>query len=80
MSFTYVPLDNQCCQKLLDIGSDPQVNNRLSKWLLAGWIINYPSNCGLVARLLGYRSNGPGFDSRRYQISCEVVGLERGAT
>jgi hypothetical protein len=24
--------------------------------------------CGLVARVLGYRSRGPGFDSRRYQI------------
>jgi hypothetical protein len=25
--------------------------------------------CGLVARVHGYRPRGPGFDSRRYQIS-----------
>jgi hypothetical protein len=24
--------------------------------------------CGLVARVPGYRSRGPGYDSRRYQI------------
>jgi hypothetical protein len=34
--------------------------------------------CGLVVRVPGYRSRGPGFDSRRYQIFIEVVGLERG--
>jgi hypothetical protein len=34
--------------------------------------------CGLVVRVLGYRSVGPGFDFRRYQIFWEVVGLERG--
>jgi hypothetical protein len=33
---------------------------------------------GLVVRVPGYRSKGPGFDSRRYQIFWEVVGLERG--
>jgi hypothetical protein len=33
--------------------------------------------CGLVVRVPGYRSRGPEFDSRRYQIFCEVVGLER---
>jgi hypothetical protein len=32
-----------------------------------------------VGRVLGYRSKIPGFDSRRYQIFWEVVGLERGA-
>jgi hypothetical protein len=26
------------------------------------------SLCGLVVRVPGYRSRGPGFDSRRYQI------------
>jgi hypothetical protein len=34
--------------------------------------------CGLVIRVPGYRSRGSGFDSRRYQIFWEVVGLERG--
>jgi hypothetical protein len=34
--------------------------------------------CGLVIRAPGYRSRGPGFDSRRYEIFWEVVGLERG--
>jgi hypothetical protein len=34
--------------------------------------------CGLVVRVPGYRSRGPGIDSRRYQISWEVVGLEPG--
>jgi hypothetical protein len=33
--------------------------------------------CGLVVRVPGYRSRGTGFDSRHYQIFCEVVGLER---
>jgi hypothetical protein len=34
--------------------------------------------CGLVVRVPGYRSRGPGFDFRRCQIFWEVVGLERG--
>jgi hypothetical protein len=40
--------------------------------------ININSLCGLVVRVPGYRSWSPGFDSRRYQIFWEVVGLERG--
>jgi hypothetical protein len=34
--------------------------------------------CGLVVRVLGDRSRGPGFDSQRYQVFLEVVCLERG--
>jgi hypothetical protein len=34
--------------------------------------------CGLVVRVPGYRSRGPGCYSRRYQIFCEILGLERG--
>jgi hypothetical protein len=33
--------------------------------------------CGLVVRVSGHRSRDPGFDSRRYQIFRELVGLER---
>jgi hypothetical protein len=34
--------------------------------------------CGLVVRVPGYGSRGPGFDSQRYQIFWEIVALERG--
>jgi hypothetical protein len=34
--------------------------------------------CSLVVRVPGYRSRNPGFDSRRYQVFWEIVGLERG--
>jgi hypothetical protein len=34
--------------------------------------------CGLLVRVPGYTSRGPGFDSRRYKIFSEIVGLERG--
>jgi hypothetical protein len=34
--------------------------------------------CGLVVRVSGYRSMGPGFDFRRFQIFWEAAGLERG--
>jgi hypothetical protein len=34
--------------------------------------------CGLVVRVPGYRSRCSGFDSRRYRIFWEVVGMERG--
>jgi hypothetical protein len=33
--------------------------------------------CGLMVRVPGYRSTGPGFDYRHYQIFWEVVGLEQ---
>jgi hypothetical protein len=34
--------------------------------------------CTGVVRVRGYRSKGSGYDSRRYQIFWEVLGLERG--
>jgi hypothetical protein len=33
--------------------------------------------CGLVVRIPSYKSRDSGFESRRYQIFWEVVGLER---
>jgi hypothetical protein len=38
----------------------------------------YDRLCGIVVRVSGYRYRGRGFDSRRYQIFCIVVVLERG--
>jgi hypothetical protein len=34
--------------------------------------------CGLVVKVPGYWSRGPGFNSRHYQIFRQVVGVERG--
>jgi hypothetical protein len=34
--------------------------------------------CGLVFRVSGYKSRGPGYDSQPYQIFWEVGGLEQG--
>jgi hypothetical protein len=34
--------------------------------------------CGLVVRVLACKPRGLGFDSRRYQVFCIAVGLERG--
>jgi hypothetical protein len=53
---------------------------------MRGIILMYISNvirfvailCGLVVRVFGYRSRGPGFDSRRFQNFWEAAGLERG--
>jgi hypothetical protein len=39
--------------------------------------VNPDRLCGLVVRVSGYRYRGPGFDSRRFQIFWEAVGLER---
>jgi hypothetical protein len=41
-------------------------------------IINIYCLCDLVVRVPGYRCRGPGFDSWRYQIFWEVLGLEQG--
>jgi hypothetical protein len=42
------------------------------------YIMHADRLCGLVVRVPDYRSRGPRFDSRHYQIFW-VVGLERGA-
>jgi hypothetical protein len=34
--------------------------------------------CGLVVRVSGYRSRGPGFDSQRFHFFWEAVGVEGG--
>jgi hypothetical protein len=38
----------------------------------------YDRLCGLVVRVVGYRSRDSGFDSRRYKIFWEAVRPERG--
>jgi hypothetical protein len=60
---------------------NPQ-NNLFYESILKHNIVTYRSIAdrlyGLVVRVPGYRSLGPGFDPLRYQIFPEVVGLERG--
>jgi hypothetical protein len=36
--------------------------------LIQSSIVFYDRHCGLVVRVTGYRSKGPRFDSRSYQI------------
>jgi hypothetical protein len=54
----------------------PQV--QLISYHLISFVLGIDRLCGLVTRVPRYRSKGPGFDSRRYQIFWEVVGPERG--
>jgi hypothetical protein len=51
----------------------------LIRKLTCTYMYVYDRLCGLVVRVSGYRSRGPRFDSRSYQIFWEVrVGLEPG--
>jgi hypothetical protein len=45
---------------------------------MSKYVVRADRLCGLVVRVPSYRSRGSGFDSRRYQIFCGIVDLERG--
>jgi hypothetical protein len=55
----------------------------MSVCVYSGFVLSYVVGgedhlYGLVVRVPVYRSRGPGFDSQRYRIFREIVGLERG--
>jgi hypothetical protein len=54
-----------------------KVFGRKQSWFKKGSGICADRFCGLVIRVPGYRSRGPGFHSRHYKILYEVVNLER---
>jgi hypothetical protein len=59
---------------------DQRANIRFSSILLHHLVAIYQSYdrlCGLVVRVSGYRSGGPGFDSRALQGKRKVVDLDR---
>jgi hypothetical protein len=58
--------------------TEPRTYENFNKLTITNLALCLDRLCGLVVRVLGYRSRGLGFDSRRYQIFWEVVGLERG--
>jgi hypothetical protein len=45
--------------------------------LFGVWVL-WDCLCGVMVRVPDCWPRGPGFDSRRYQILCVAVGLERG--
>jgi hypothetical protein len=47
-------------------------------WFIMIFVLFSDRLCGIVVRVSGYRSRGPEFDSRRFQIFWEAAGLERG--
>jgi hypothetical protein len=67
-----------------DWGLEMKNKIELRKWKIVTsqhlWHVqqNIDRLCGLVVRVPGYRSRGPGFYSQRYQIFWAVVGLEQG--
>jgi hypothetical protein len=56
-----------------------QKMNRISRIYWKSVLTTLDRLCGLVIRVPSYRFRGPGFNSRRYQIFWDVVGLA-GAT
>jgi hypothetical protein len=56
--------------------TDSDVDRYIIIWKLLDYV--FDRFCGLVVRVSGHRSRGPGFDSRRFQVFWEAVGLKRG--
>jgi hypothetical protein len=77
---SHIPTEMSGGLGLLIRAADPTGHTR---WPLAaasfpGTDTQADSLCGLLVRVPGYRSRGPGFCSRRYQMFCVAVGLEQG--
>jgi hypothetical protein len=59
-------------------------NTGESEWSTKAYVTNDETlslilnGCGLVVRVSGYRSRGPGFHSLRFEMFWEGAGLERG--
>jgi hypothetical protein len=64
-------------KRIGELGTLAVTSNRRTHRRTVGFI-NRARLCVLVVRVPGYRYRVPGFDSWRYQVFREVMGLERG--
>jgi hypothetical protein len=58
------------------ISLDVNVLYILQDIVMYSYSVRHECLCGLVVRVPGYRTRGPGFDSPRCQIFWQVMGLE----
>jgi hypothetical protein len=75
LGFTHIYTDIRWCHKLPSFFSELE---KCNKNVTALFLVSFPASYGQSEPPLWPRIQRPGFDSWRYQIFWEIMGLERG--